>query len=125
MTALERQFDGKNVVFTLTPPSLGPYSTIYLGGTDSAFSAYGSFWGLSEDVDHGNLNRSDNAFVFTESIPVWGPTAAAYALQLADYVGHETGHLLGWDHLLELGNDMSVLGDVAWKPYTHVEIAKD
>jgi hypothetical protein len=39
------------VVFTCTEPEAGTaYSTVFVGGDDEAFSAYGSFTGLAEQV---------------------------------------------------------------------------
>ena len=42
------------------------------------------YYGLSETIDDDNLNHSDKAFVFTETIPSIASTAAEYASQIAD-----------------------------------------
>ena len=127
VASLPNRLADMNVTFTTTRPAAGTeYSTIYIGGSDAAFKSYGSFSGLSEDVDPGNVKHSDNAFVFTDQIPALGQTAQSYGVQLSDYVVHEVGHLLGFEHVLEAAVDpMTALSDVAWKPYTHVEMAKD
>jgi uncharacterized repeat protein (TIGR01451 family)/CSLREA domain-containing protein len=75
-----------------------PYSTIYIGGDGSAFSQYGSFLGLAEQVDVGNQDRSDNAFVFSDKIYRAGMSVAEYGAALADVIGHEAAHLLGYAH---------------------------
>ena len=41
------------------------------------------------------------------------------------YVGHEMGHLLGFVPVLTVDADTDPLAEVAFKPYTHVEIAQD
>ena len=73
-------------------------STIYVGGDDGAFSAYGDFHGLAEGVDRGNADPGDGAFVFTETIPSVARSANGYAMDLAPYVIHEAAHLLGFAH---------------------------
>ncbi|HEX6131214.1 MAG TPA: hypothetical protein VF044_05755, partial [Actinomycetota bacterium] len=125
--AVERALAGRDVVVTLTRPAAGDYSTIYVGGTFAPFAAYGPLFALSEQVDTGNADRSDDAFVFSASIPTRGQTLEQYAEELAEYVAHEAGHLLGYEHMrtVHAHDQGDVLGEVAFKPYTHVEIAKD
>ncbi|MBL7153669.1 MAG: hypothetical protein ISS79_08120, partial [Phycisphaerae bacterium] len=110
---LEQTFQGSGVVFTSTAPDAGTeYSTIFIGGDDSAFCAYGQFWGLAEKVDVGNQDPSDNAFVFSEVIVSCGLDREAPAKSLADAIAHETGHLLGYCHDSS-GSNGGVLGSVA------------
>ncbi|HEY5617025.1 MAG TPA: hypothetical protein VIK60_03730, partial [Vicinamibacterales bacterium] len=52
-------------------------------------------------------------------------TAAQYGELLADYAAHEAGHLLGLVHAHTVNAGEDPLAEVAWKPYTHVETAKD
>jgi len=67
-------FAGIGVTFTSSrPEDSGPYSTIYIAGDDSAFSDYGSFAGLAEKVDSGNLDSFDNAFVFSDMLLTTDP----------------------------------------------------
>jgi hypothetical protein len=67
--SLEHIFAGTGIIFTTERPSGNQlYSTIYVGGDDSAFADYGSFLGLAEQVDVGNTDRSDKAFVFSDNI---------------------------------------------------------
>ena len=62
---LNRLYAGLNVVFVTLRPENAEYSTVYVGLTNS-FDAYGNFAGLAETIDHGNLIRNDNAFVFAD-----------------------------------------------------------
>ncbi|MHB1241780.1 MAG: zinc dependent phospholipase C family protein, partial [Gaiellaceae bacterium] len=126
--AVERELAGQDVVITLERPADGtPYSTIYVGGTDGGFGGYGPLYAVSEQVDRGNADSSDNAFVFSEEIPTVGQTAASYAAEIGTYIAHEAGHLLGYEHARTpvTGTPADALGEVAWKPYTHTEMAKD
>jgi PKD repeat protein/Ca2+-binding EF-hand superfamily protein len=92
-------FAASSIRFTVTEPDgTTAYSTIYIGGDDSAFAQYGSFLGLAEKVDVGNQDRADSAFVFSEQISQTAQTAGEYAAFLAEVVAHETGHLLGFAH---------------------------
>ena len=126
-TAVETELAGQGVVITLTRPTSGDYSTVYIGGKDTPFAAYGPLYALSEKVDSGNRDPNDIAFVFTTSLPTRAKTAEAYAAEIAEYVAHEAGHLLGFEHMRTAHShtDGDILGEVAFKPFTHVEIAKD
>ena len=95
---LEETFADSGVIFTTEQPVAGvEYSTIYIGGDDSAFGEYGEFFGLSETVDIGNLNKTDEGFVFANTIEPFGSTVTA-AHALARTVEHETAHMLGYKH---------------------------
>ena len=96
---LSETFAGSGVTFTTAlPEPHTDYSTIYVGGDDSAFAAYGSFQGLAEKVDVRNLHKSDNAFVFTSEIAAETSSFGIFAAHLAKTITHETGHLLGYAH---------------------------
>jgi CII-binding regulator of phage lambda lysogenization HflD len=87
------------VAFTLDKPISDPeYSTIYVGGNDSQFSEYGSFLGLAEQVDIGNKDRNDNAFVFSDNFNVRYTGIEEYAETLFTNIVHEASHLLGYKH---------------------------
>ncbi len=123
VSALNQRFGTEGVSFTTTRPSPGSqYSTIYIGGTDRAFSQYGSFLGLAEKVDVGNQDPTDEALVFSEEIWQPGITAQAYAAAVADVIGHEAKHLLGYEHgrAGETGfariADANVAGAPNWQP---------
>ncbi|MFC1604216.1 Calx-beta domain-containing protein [Planctomycetota bacterium] len=86
------------VEVTSQVPEQAGYSTIYIGGTDIAFAEYGSFFGLSEQIDIGNQDSSDNGFVFSDKLMGGSPTFDSYVLRLSQVIAHETGHLLGFTH---------------------------
>ncbi|HZM80393.1 MAG TPA: FG-GAP-like repeat-containing protein, partial [Candidatus Limnocylindrales bacterium] len=126
---LDSLFSGRGITVTLSDPGADrPHSTIYVGGDSSLLHAgCGVLYGVSEKVDAGNRDPGDIAFVFSESLPSVAQTATEYARDLATYVAHEAGHLLGYEHAHtpDTGAGCAALADVAFKPYTHVEIAKD
>ncbi len=94
---LQDMFAPSGVIFTTTQPVENTeYSTIYIGGYDSAFSQYGSFRGIAEQVDAGNKNPSDNAFVFSERLGAPPDHINEYVATLASITAHETGRLLGY-----------------------------
>jgi hypothetical protein len=112
LAELNTTFAESGVAFTLErPASETPFSTVFIGGTDDAFRQFGSFLALAEDVDVGNRNRGDNAFVFSDEL-VGATSAYAYARSLAEIIEHETGHLLGLKHANEVA-DAGVLANVA------------
>ncbi|MCB1064158.1 MAG: LEPR-XLL domain-containing protein, partial [Verrucomicrobiae bacterium] len=97
VAALNELFGEAGVTFTKeSPTDVSEFSTVFVGGTDDAFSDYGSFLGLAEQVDVGNVDHSDNALVFAESIWRDGMTAEAYAEELTRVIAEEAGHLVGY-----------------------------
>lgn len=99
LEGLSQTFAGSGVIFTVEKPEPHTlYSTIYIGGDDSAFSKYGSFLGLAEQVDVGNKDFSDKAFVFSDRILMGQSSAGCAAVRLEDIIAHEAGHLLGYAH---------------------------
>lgn len=76
----------KNIFFTIKQPTgIEEYSTIFIGTTD-AFKPYGDFYGIAESIDSGNINHSDNAFVFADTTQDYKKTAAIIA--------HEARHIV-------------------------------
>ena len=125
---LTQSFAGTGAAFVLDEPGPGSaYSTVYVGGGGDAFTGFGALWGVSEKVDRGNLDHADNAFVFSDNIASIAATAGEFGSDLARYVAHEVGHLLGFEHVYtpHSHDGGGVLDEVAFKPYTHVEVAKD
>jgi len=86
-----------NIQVVTQPPAQGLYSTIYIGGDDSAFAEYGSFLGLAEQVDRGNLDLTDNAFVFSDFLAQHLEDADP-AAHMAEAITHEAAHLFGYSH---------------------------
>jgi len=63
---LNEVFANAGLTFTAQEPgALTPHSTVYVGDSDAAFSDYGSFLGLAEQVDIRNQDSSDKAFLFS------------------------------------------------------------
>ncbi|MCK4981850.1 MAG: fibronectin type III domain-containing protein, partial [Victivallaceae bacterium] len=90
ITDLNNTFADTSVTFTITAPTSEEYSTIYVGGDDSAFSAYGSFLGIAETIDVGNQIKNDEAFVFSDNI--------SSTVAITETIAHEAGHLIGFMH---------------------------
>ena len=86
VATLETEFAATHINFTLEAPQAGEYSTIFVGGDGSAFAPWGHYLGLAEQVDSGNHDRSDQAFVFAGNISARGLTAEKFGELLAGYV---------------------------------------
>ncbi|MCP4593912.1 MAG: hypothetical protein GY842_24520 [bacterium] len=92
-------FDGTGVVFTTeTPEAYVDYSTVFVGGDDRVFRELGAFLGIAEQVDVGNADPADNAFVFSESMVPGHQAPETLAHQLADCIAEVTLYLLGYAH---------------------------
>ena len=92
-------FAGTGAIFTAEQPEGEEhYSTIWIGGDDSSFSAYGSFHGLAEKVDVGNAVLTDNGFVFSGQFLTAFAGTGDLVAQLSQIIAHEAGHLLGYEH---------------------------
>ncbi|NBB77971.1 MAG: LEPR-XLL domain-containing protein, partial [Verrucomicrobia bacterium] len=96
-----------------TDPPTGEYSTIFVGGDDAAFREYGQFYGLAEAVDTGNSDRSDRAFVFSETIAEATSSPNAFINQLIAVTARETGRLVGYQNTVDARADHSALFSVA------------
>lgn len=89
LTELNTEFAGSGIVFTDKLTEQVEHSTIYVGAT-TAFDTYGSFLGMAETIDVGNLDKTDNAFVLSnrlESID-----------KVVSTIAHEAAHLVGFEH---------------------------
>ena len=91
-------FADLNIEIVTERPGEGPYSTVYVGGGDSAFHDYGSFRGIAEIIDVGNQNPADSAFVFSDETAGSGDDPAK---AVASPIAHEAGHLIGLSHVSE------------------------
>jgi hypothetical protein len=108
----EQNYERFNVTILTTDDPLPPpgtvYSTIFFGGFDR------SAFGLSEDVDLYDIDRCDDAIIFTESFTpsvfTGVPTATELGTAIGNVGAHEAGHLLGLNHTdddLDLMDDQS------------------
>ncbi|MBO7152254.1 MAG: hypothetical protein J6W67_00480, partial [Lentisphaeria bacterium] len=96
ISSLNSRYADTNVKFVAEKPYGKEYSTVFVGMTD-AFSQYGDFAGLSETVDIGNQNKTDNAFVLLDS---------SYSdEEIISIISHENDHLTG--SLSHAGNGIS------------------
>jgi len=115
---IEGAFGACGISFTTQPPAAGEYSTVYIGGDGSAFTQYGSYFGLAEQTDAGNSDHGDSAFVFSDLVLSGGNVGT-----LVDVTVHEIGHLLGYAHDRDDAGSESDLASVAHKVDTHVVMA--
>jgi Ca2+-binding RTX toxin-like protein len=127
LASLDDAFSDADITFTLERPEGGEFSTIHLGAGASWFDAWGRFGGLAEQIDTGNADKTDLAFVFTDVMQGGLLSAEAYGRGLAEVVAHEAGHLLGFAHDSDHGGDHGdgPLAAVAFDPKVHAEIGKD
>ncbi len=110
-STLNANFSGLGVTFTSDAPGITQaHSTVYVGGTDAPFTPYGSFLGLAEAVDVGNQNPNDNAFVFSDRLAPLATSTTAYVQQLTGTIAHETGHVLGYEHLDAADDTFTLVG---------------
>ena len=112
LSELEQIFAGLGVVFTTEKPAEGiEYSTVFVGGDDSAFAEYGEFLGLAEQVDIRNQDREDEGFVITDRFAWASDSPDKYTTSLSQTVLEEVAHLLGYAHD-EPGGDAGPLSHV-------------
>lgn len=111
---LNDRFSADGVRFVTAAPAAGTYSTIYIGGDHSAFAAYGSYYGLAEQNDWGNLDPDDEALVFSDSIALANRGSYDSFLQhLSMVVEREASRLLGRLVITEIESTGSPLDEVA------------
>ena len=110
VTSIRQNFARFDVQVVTDPVELAPdavFSTIMFGGRS------GLVFGISEAVDHYNARHGDMAIIFTESFDpakfTETPSAEQLGLAIGNITAHETGHLLGLQHV----NDVIALMDGA------------
>jgi hypothetical protein len=108
----DQNYERFNVIILTTddppPPPGAVYSTIFFGGFDRRA------FGLAENVDLYDIDRCDDAIIFTESFTpsvfIGVPTATELGTAIGNVGSHEAGHLLGLNHTdddLDLMDDQS------------------
>ncbi|RPJ37589.1 MAG: hypothetical protein EHM35_06250, partial [Planctomycetaceae bacterium] len=111
---LQQRFASSGVIFTAKQPQgAQPYSTIYIGGNDSAFAEYGRFLGLAEQVDAGNADSEDNGIIFADPIVRGCRSVDMCSSAMARVIAHEAGHLIGFSHRGPSTDPEGPLSDVA------------
>ena len=96
VSALEELYADTGVIFTTTPPATtSAYSTVFVGAVGDAFREFGSFLGLAEHFDAGNVDRSDNAFVLSDRMVPGHTDPEVLAGQLTNIIAEMIGLLLG------------------------------
>ena len=86
VTQLNARYAAEGILFVTQRPVGQEYSTVFVGRT-TAFDSYGTFKGLAETIDEGNLNKTDKAFVNLDT--------TATDTEIINTIAHETDHLLG------------------------------
>ena len=101
LAELEKLYANQGIVFTLNAMerSESVYSTVFIGKS-KAFNRYGSFFGMAETIDQGNLIRDDNAFVLLDS--------SSSEDQVISVIAHEIDHIaLGMTHTVDSTADLA------------------
>ena len=127
LTSLRRAFPAPGVSFTTQRPRRPPPTPPSTSAATAWLSpATASISGWPRRSIPGTGTPATRRLVFSDLIGASARTPGEYGRELAVYVSHEAGHLLGYRHAYDSpASAANPLDEVAWKPYTHVEIAKD
>jgi hypothetical protein len=98
LALLAETFEGSGLAFEAQEPLSAPFSTVYIGGTGTEFQRYGPVTSVAENVDAGNADKEDAAFVFTESFLPQTAGVEEQETFVAGRIAHEVGHLVGFAH---------------------------
>ena len=101
---LESYFAGYNIKFTGEEPQDDPYSVVHIGG-----SGGGLRFGLADNTDSNNVNKSDRASVYANELSsllfIETLNDEAVAQAIATVTAHEVGHLVGLYHVVSGAKD--------------------
>ena len=99
LDAVNEIYSDFNIEFVGEEPESGDFSTVHVGGSVSDLpadlGAPANLFGLASQIDYGNTDLNDDAFVLSGEIG----TDPADIPQLVQVIAHEMGHLLGLRHV--------------------------
>ncbi len=102
LAKMKDQYKGFWVGFTKTKPVAGDFSTVDFGANtadeDDATTLGTVDTGPGSQIDPGNKNKKDNAWIFADAHDMAGRTKQQAVNELATSGSHEMGHLLGLTH---------------------------
>src|SRR5262249_43483875 len=85
--------------------------------TTMHFGAFSErFFGISQEVDEGNHNDCDEGIVFTDDFDkpfASKPSVDGIGLAIGQVAAHETGHLLGLNHVGDVSDLMDTSGSAS------------
>ena len=104
VSAVQSEYAGYNVNFTTTRPVAGNYHTVNIGGTGADVTAgnanlkfAASTLGQAQSINLRNSNPNASVVVFS-ALPYFNGAGGVGAV--AQVIDHETGHILGLQHVL-------------------------
>ncbi|MBY5935524.1 choice-of-anchor L domain-containing protein [Tateyamaria omphalii] len=99
LDAVNAIYEDFNIEFVGEEPESGDFSTVHVGGSVSDLpadlGAPANLFGLASQIDYGNTDLNDDAFVLSGEIG----TDPGDIAQLVQVIAHEAGHLLGLRHV--------------------------
>ena len=108
LAKMKEDYKGLWVSFTKTKPAAGKFSSLdFAANVSAGADVFGTVDtdskapdGGKSQIDPGNKNKSDNAWIMTDTFHDFKPafTEAQFTNELANVASHEMAHLLGVKH---------------------------